>query len=350
MMPYAAGGPGDTITRIIGAGMTKVLGKQFLVENVGGAGGTIGTQKVAATAPGDGHYLLIMHFGHAANSALYPNLRYDPVTDFEHIGMFAQSPMAIVAKKDFPANDFKEFVAHLKANRAKVVHGHAGLGSASHMCGLAFLQAIDLKVTTVPYKGTAPALNDLIGGQFDFMCDQTVNIAQPVKSGLIKGYAVPTKTRLAVLPELPTTAEMGMPNVTDGRLVWHVGAEGHAEAGGRQAVGGAARCAQGPRGEGPADIHGRRNLKRRPHQLRGVAGAGRQGSRALEGNHHEGRRRHPIDCRPSFDHQPRTETSWPSSPGTTFTSARRTSKKPRKWFEQMLGAQVLRSSSRARRA
>jgi tripartite-type tricarboxylate transporter receptor subunit TctC len=213
MMPYAAGGPGDTITRIIGAGMGKVLAKQFLVENVAGAGGTIGSLKVAQATPGDGHYLLIMHFGHAANAALYPNLRYDPVTDFEHIGMYAQSPMAIVAKKDFPAKDFKEFVAYLKANQAKIVHGHAGLGSASHMCGLTFLQTLNLKVTTVPYKGTAPALNDLIGGQFDFMCDQTVNIAQPIKGGLIKGYAVPTKTRLAVLPDLPTTAEMGMPDV-----------------------------------------------------------------------------------------------------------------------------------------
>ena len=156
MMPYAAGGPGDTITRIIGSGMTKVLGKQFLVENVGGAGGTIGTQKVAATAPGDGHYLLIMHFGHAANSALYPNLRYDPITDFEHIGMFAQSPMAIVAKKDFPATDFKAFVANIRANAAKVVHGHAGLGSASHMCGVAFLQAIDLKVTRCRTRALRP--------------------------------------------------------------------------------------------------------------------------------------------------------------------------------------------------
>jgi tripartite-type tricarboxylate transporter receptor subunit TctC len=214
MMPYAAGGPGDTITRIIGAGMTKALGKQVLVENVGGAGGTIGSLKVAQATPGDGHYLLIMHFGHAANAALYKNLRYDPVTDFEHIGLFANSPMAFVAKKDFPAKDFKEFVAYLKANQSKIVHGHAGLGSASHMCGVSFLQAIGLKVTTVPYKGTAPALNDLIGGQFDLMCDQTVNIAQPVKGGLIKGYAVPTKTRLAVLPDLPTTAEMGMPDVT----------------------------------------------------------------------------------------------------------------------------------------
>ena len=155
-----------------------------------------------------------MHFGHAANSALYPNLRYDPVTDFEHIGMFAQSPMAIVAKKDFPAKDFKEFVAYLGPTSPRSCTATPGSARRRTCAALSFLQAIDLKVTTVPYKGTAPALNDLIGGQFDFMCDQTVNIAQPVKSGLIKGYAVPTKTRLAVLPDLPTTAEMGMPNVT----------------------------------------------------------------------------------------------------------------------------------------
>ena len=212
MMPYAAGGPGDTVTRIIGAGMGKVLGRQFLVENVGGAGGTIGTAKVAAGAP-DGYYLLVMHLGHAANTALYPNLRYDAIKDFEPIGMIAESPMAIVAKKDFPAADFKAFLTHIKANPDKIIHGHAGLGSASHLCGLLFLNAVDLKLTTVPYKGTAPALNDLIGGQFDFMCDQTLNVAQPVKSGLIKAYAVPTKTRIAVLPDLPTTTEMGLPGV-----------------------------------------------------------------------------------------------------------------------------------------
>ena len=212
MMPYAAGGPGDTITRIIGAGMTKVLGKQFLVENVGGAGGTIGSAKVALASP-DGYSLLVMHLGHAANTALYPNLRYDAIKDFEPIGMIAESPMAIVAKKDFPAADFKAFLAYIKANPDKVVHGHAGLGSASHLCGLLFLNAVDLKLTTVPYKGTAPALNDLIGGQFDFMCDQTLNVAQPVKSGLIRAYAVPTKTRMTVLPDLPTTTEMGLPSV-----------------------------------------------------------------------------------------------------------------------------------------
>src|SRR5215831_8646981 len=152
MMPYAAGGPGDAITRIVGQGMSKVLGKQFLVENVAGAGGTIGTAKVAAAAP-DGYSLLVMHLGHAANTALYPNLRYDAVANFEPIGMIAESPMAFVARKDFPADNFNDFVAYVKTNREKVVHGHAGVGSASHLCGLLFLNAIEVPVTVVPYKG-----------------------------------------------------------------------------------------------------------------------------------------------------------------------------------------------------
>src|SRR5262245_2570352 len=179
MMPYAAGGPGDTVTRIIAQGMTKVLGKQFIVENTAGAGGTIGTAKVAASAP-DGHSLLLMHFGHAVNSALYRNLRYDPIKDFEPIGMIAESPMAIVARKDFPVSNFDALVAHVKTSMGKVVHGHAGIGSASHLCGLLFLNSIEATVTVVPYRGTGPALNDLIGGQFDFMCDQTLNVLQPI--------------------------------------------------------------------------------------------------------------------------------------------------------------------------
>src|SRR5512139_3286346 len=137
MMPYAAGGPGDTITRVIGAGMSKVLGKQFLVENTAGAGGTIGTAKIAASSP-DGYSLLVMHFGHAANTALYPNLPYDAVRDFEPIGIVAESPMAFVAKKDFPAKDLKELIAQVKANREKLTYGFAGIGSASHLCGLLF--------------------------------------------------------------------------------------------------------------------------------------------------------------------------------------------------------------------
>jgi tripartite-type tricarboxylate transporter receptor subunit TctC len=208
MMPYAAGGPGDTLTRIIGQGMGKVLGRQILVENVAGAGGTIGTAKVAASAP-DGHSLLLMHFGHAVNTALYRNLRYDPIKDFEPIGMIAESPMAFVARKDFPASTFDDFIAHVKTN--KMVHGHAGIGSASHLCGLSFLNTIEATVTVVPYRGTGPALNDLIGGQFDFMCDQTLNVLQPVKGGMVRAYAVTTKKRLAVLPDLPTAAESGLP-------------------------------------------------------------------------------------------------------------------------------------------
>jgi putative tricarboxylic transport membrane protein len=210
MMPYAAGGPGDTITRIIGQGMGKVLGRQFLVENTAGAGGTIGTAKVAA-APPDGYLLLVMHLGHAANIALYPNLRYDAIADFEPIGMIAESPMAFVARKNFPADNFKDFVAQVKAGKDKVTYGYAGVGSASHLCGLQFFSAIETTVTSVPYKGTGPALSDLIGGQFDFMCDQTLNVLQPVNAGAIKAFAVTTKARLAVAPELPTAAEAGLP-------------------------------------------------------------------------------------------------------------------------------------------
>src|SRR5262245_7966217 len=155
MMPYAAGGPGDTVTRIIAQGMSKVLRRQFIVENTAGAGGTIGTAKVAASAP-DGHSLLVMHFGHATNSMLYRNLRYDPIKDFESIGMIAESPMAFVARKDFPAGNFNEFVANVKANGKRIVHGHAGVGSASHLCGLLLLNAIETPVTVVPYRGTGP--------------------------------------------------------------------------------------------------------------------------------------------------------------------------------------------------
>ena len=210
MMPYAAGGPGDVITRITAQGINKVLGGQFLVENLAGAGGTLGTARVAGAVP-DGHSLLVMHFGHAANTALYPHLRYDAVKDFEPIGIIAESPMAFVAKKDFPAKNFKEFVSYVKENKDKLTYGFAGIGSASHLCGLLFFNAIGTTVTSVPYKGTAPALTDLMGGQFDFMCDQTLNVGQAVKAGNLKAYAVTTKERLDAFPDLPTATEAGLP-------------------------------------------------------------------------------------------------------------------------------------------
>src|SRR5262245_55311423 len=227
MMPYAAGGPGDTLTRIIGQGMGKALGRQILVENVAGAGGTIGTAKVAASAP-DGHSLLLMHFGHAVNSALYRNLRYDPIKDFEPIGMIAESPMAIVARKDFPVSNFDALVAHVKTSMGKVVHGHAGIGSASHLCGLLFLNSIEATVTVVPYRGTGPALNDLIGGQFDFMCDQTLNVLQPIQNGLIKAGDDQEASRGA--SSFADRRRIGFTGLRDHRLVRHVGAQGHTEA------------------------------------------------------------------------------------------------------------------------
>jgi tripartite-type tricarboxylate transporter receptor subunit TctC len=146
-------------------------------------------------------------------------LRYDPVKDFEPIGLVAESPMAFVARKDFPARDFKEFVAHLKANKEKMTYGFAGIGSASHLCSLLFFHAIDTTVNGAPYKGTAPALNDLMGGHLDFMCDQTLNILQPSMSGLIKAYAATTPQRLGVAPDLPTIAESGLPDFQ--MVVWY---------------------------------------------------------------------------------------------------------------------------------
>jgi len=210
MMPYAAGGPGDTVTRIVGQGMSKAMGRTFIVENTAGAAGTIGSLKVAQSPPYV-YLLLVMHFGHAANTALYRNLRYDAVADFEPIGMIAESPMMFVGKKTLPVATFPELIAYVKANREKVTKGHAGIGSASHLCGLLFLGAIDAPVTTVAYRGTGPALNDLTGGQFDFMCDQTLNVLQPVNGGLIKAFAATTRQRLAVAPDLPTAAEAGLP-------------------------------------------------------------------------------------------------------------------------------------------
>jgi tripartite-type tricarboxylate transporter receptor subunit TctC len=160
-----------------------------------------------------------MHISHAANVAFYSNLRYDPVKDFEPIGLVAESQMAIVARKDCPASNFNEFVAYLSANNEKVTYGFAGIGSASHLCSLLFFHAINTTLNGAPYKGTAPALNDLLGGYLDFMCDQTINVLQPAKSGLVKAFAATTPQRLKVAPELPTIADSGLPDFQ--MVVWY---------------------------------------------------------------------------------------------------------------------------------
>lgn len=209
MMPFAAGGPGDAIARIVAQGMSEDLKQQVIVENVGGAGGTIGVARVAA-APPDGHSILLMHIGHASNVALYPNLKYDPIKDFEPIGLVGDVPMVIVARKNFPANDLKGLIAQIKTNKDSVTYAHAGIGSASHLCGLLFFSATDTQVRQVPYRGTGPAMNDLLGGQVDFLCDQTVNTVPNSQAGTIKAFAATTPKRLDSLPSVPTADESGL--------------------------------------------------------------------------------------------------------------------------------------------
>lgn len=218
IVPFAAGGPTDTVARLVAQAMTNDLKQQVIVENVGGAGGTLGAGRVARSAA-DGYTLLLHHIGHATAPALYRKLPYNAIDDFEPIGLVTDVPMTLVTKKDFPAKDFKELLAYVKANKDKVTYANAGLGSASHLCGMLFMTAIETDVTTVPYKGTGPAMNDLLGGQVDFMCDQTTNTTSQIKGGKIKVYGVTTKTPVASLPNVPTLESAGLPNFEIG--VWH---------------------------------------------------------------------------------------------------------------------------------
>ncbi|MCX7892221.1 MAG: tripartite tricarboxylate transporter substrate binding protein BugD [Burkholderiales bacterium] len=218
IVPFAAGGPTDTVARTIGGAMQKSLGQTVLVENVGGAGGTLGAERVARAAP-DGYPILLHHIGMSTAPALYRNLRFKPMEDFVPIGLVADVPMTMIARGNFPPNNFKEFLAYVKANKDKLSYANAGLGSASHLCGLLFMSRIETDFVTVPYKGTAPAMNDLLGGQVDFMCDQTTNTTGQIKGGKVKAYAVTSSTRVPSLPDLPTIAESGIPGFEV--VVWH---------------------------------------------------------------------------------------------------------------------------------
>jgi tripartite-type tricarboxylate transporter receptor subunit TctC len=218
IVPFTAGGPTDTVGRLVARAMGETLKQQVIVENVGGAGGTIAANKVAK-APPDGYTLLIHHIGMSTAPGLYRKLPYDPINDFEHIGLVNDTPMTIVAKQNLPAKDLKELIAYVKANKDKVTYANAGLGAASHLCGMLFMSAIQTELTTVPYQGTAPAMNDLLGGQVDFMCDQTTNTTSQIKGGKIKVYAVTTKARVPSLPDVPTAHEAGLPNFEV--VVWH---------------------------------------------------------------------------------------------------------------------------------
>jgi len=211
IVPFAAGGPTDVIARIVGDHMSKTLGQQLVVENVVGAGGTTASTR-AMRATNDGYTLIMGHMGtHAASVALYPKLAYHPSKDFEPIGMAAGTPVLILAKKDFPAKDLKEFVEYVKKNEAALNVAHAGVGSVSFTTCLLLNSIMGVKPTTVPYQGTGPAMNALVGGQVDYMCDQIVNAVPQIKGGNIKSYAIATAERNPALPDLPTTTEAGLP-------------------------------------------------------------------------------------------------------------------------------------------
>ena len=210
IVPFPAGGASDVVARIVTNQMAKVLRQSIIVENIGGAGGTLGSARVAAATP-DGYTLLAAAMGsHVAAPVLTPNVKYDPVVDFVPIGISAHSPAVVIARKDFPAKDLKEFVAVLRQQGGQLKEAHGGIGASSHMACLLFTEQVGAKPTLVAYRGSGPALNDLMGGHVDFLCEQSVSVAEQVLAGSVKAYAVSASERLAMLPDVPTAKEAGV--------------------------------------------------------------------------------------------------------------------------------------------
>jgi tripartite-type tricarboxylate transporter receptor subunit TctC len=218
IVPFSAGGPTDTVTRLIAEPMAEELGVEIVVQNVEGAGGTVAAEQVANEQP-DGYTVLMHHIGMSTAPTLYPDLPYDPLEDFETVGLVTEVPMTIVGSPNFEPNTFEELVAYVGDNLDTVTYANAGIGAASQLCGLLFEEATGLDVTEVPYEGTGPALDDLLGDQVDFMCDQTTNTTENILSGAVKAYAVTTPERIDALPDVPTTEEAGVPDLQVS--VWH---------------------------------------------------------------------------------------------------------------------------------
>ena len=218
VVPFAAGGPTDTVTRLVAEAMGRDLNTSVVVENVGGAGGTLGAARVAQARP-DGYTLLLHHIGMGTTPSLYRRLSYDAVGGFAPVGLVTEVPMTIIARKDIPAGNLAELVALVRQQREKLNYANAGIGAASHLCGLLFQKAVDAPMTTVPYRGTGPAMTDLIGGTVDVMCDQTTNTTEQIRANAVKVFAVTTPQRLASLPDVPTTAEAGLPGMEV--TIWH---------------------------------------------------------------------------------------------------------------------------------
>jgi tripartite-type tricarboxylate transporter receptor subunit TctC len=212
IVPFAAGGPTDVVARIVSDHMSRTLGQQIVIENVAGAGGTTGITRASQARP-DGYTIMMGHMGtHGAAPGAYPDLKYDPTKDFAPVGLASGTPIVIVAKKDFPAKDLKEFVAYVKANSEKLNEAHAGPGSVSFTTCALLNSMLGVKPTRVAYRGTGPALNDLVAGQVDYMCDQIVNLVPQIQAGSIKAYAVALPERSPALPDVPTTKEGGLPD------------------------------------------------------------------------------------------------------------------------------------------
>jgi tripartite-type tricarboxylate transporter receptor subunit TctC len=218
VVPFAAGGPTDVAARALGQAMEKSMGQPVVIENKVGAGGTLAVADVARATP-DGYRILIHHIGMSTAPALYRKLSFDPLKDFEYIGQVLDVPMTLLVKTGLPVNSVKELAVYAKANKDKITLANAGLGAASHLCGLLFQQAIEVDLTTVPYKGTAPAMADLLGGQVDILCDQTTQTIPQIQGGKVKALAVTTAKRLDALKDLPTAAESGLPGFD--LAVWH---------------------------------------------------------------------------------------------------------------------------------
>ena len=218
VVPFAAGGPTDVVARTLGAAMQRTLGQTVVIENKLGAGGTLAAGHVAKSAP-DGYTFLIHHNGMATAPGLYRKLAYNPLTDFEYVSQVVDVPMTLLARKDFPAATPQEMLAYVKAQGSKLTLAHAGLGAVSQLCGMLFQKMVGVDFTTVPYQGTAPAMNALLGGQVDLLCDQTTQTVQHIKAGSVKFYGVTTRERVKLLPDAPTLEESGLKGFEV--KVWH---------------------------------------------------------------------------------------------------------------------------------
>jgi len=218
VVPFAAGGPGDIIARLVAEAMRRNLGQEVIVVNVGGAGGTIGTARVAQAKP-DGYTILLGHTGQATSVSLYKALPYDPVEGFQTIGLVTEVPMTIVGKPDFAPDDLKSLVAYIRERPDRINYAHSGLGSVAHLCGLMFTSATKTRMTFIPYKGGGEVMKDLLAGQIDVYCEPTTGTTAHIRAGRIKPYAVTTKRRVTTLPDVPTTAEAGFPEI--GITTWY---------------------------------------------------------------------------------------------------------------------------------